>query len=93
MKLKFRRLCAALAGAMLLTAFSGCGAGTANDGDVVKQMKKEYSSLVKLGDYKGITYAKTDTTVTDEDVQHELDYLVYQNTTSEQITTGVMSSP
>ena len=88
MKLKFRRLCAALAGAMLLTAFSGCGAGTANDGDVVKQMKKEYSSLVKLGDYKGITYAKTDTTVTDEDVQHELDYLVYQNTTSEQITTG-----
>ena len=89
MKLKFRRLCAALAGAMLLTAFSGCGAaGTANDADAVKQLKKQYSNLVKLGDYKGVSYVAADTTVTDDDVQHELDYLVYQNTTTEQLTTG-----
>lgn len=88
MKFKFRHLCAALAGAMLLTTFSGCGAGTADDGDVVRQLKKEYSSLVKLGDYKGITYVAADTTVTDEDVQNELDSLVHQNSTKEEIKTG-----
>ena len=68
MKLKFRRLCAALAGAMILSTFSGCGAGSPNDAEAVKQLKKNYSSLVKLGDYKGISYVPADTTVTDEDI-------------------------
>lgn len=88
MKLKFRRLCAALAGAMILSTFSGCGAGSPNDAEAVKQLKKEYSNMVKLGDYKGVSYVPANTTVTDEDIENEINYLVYQHTTSEQLTTG-----
>jgi trigger factor len=88
MKFRFKKLCTAVAGAMLLAALSGCGAGS-NDAEVVKQLKKDYRDLVKLGDYKGIVYEPTDTSVTDDDVQTELDYLVHQNTTQEQLKTGV----
>ena len=87
MKLKSRRLSTVLAGAMLLFAVAGCGAD-GKDADIVSKLKKEYRPLVKLADYKGVSYVPTDTTVTDEDVQYQLDSLVSQHSTKEQITTG-----
>jgi len=87
MKFKFKKLGIVLACSMLVASFTGCAA-TDNDAEIVRQLKKNYKTMVKLSDYKGITYTPTDTTVTDDEIQSQLDYLVYQNTTQEQITTG-----
>ena len=87
MKFKFKKLGLILACSMFLGSLSGCGAPV-DDAEIVRDLKKQYRSMVKLSDYKNVTYTPTDTTVTDDDIQNELDYLVYQNTTTEQLTTG-----
>ncbi len=87
MKSKSRRLSMVVAGAMLLFTVAGCGA-KGDDAQIVSELKKEYRPLVKLAEYKGVSYEPTDTTVTDEDVQYQLDNLVSQNSTTEQIMTG-----
>ncbi|MBP3372689.1 MAG: trigger factor [Clostridia bacterium] len=50
-----------LACMLLVTAFCGCG---------------EKESTVELGQYKGLTYTLIDTTVTEEDVQAQIDYVL-----------------
>ena len=41
------------------------------------------STLTELGEYKGLTYTPMDTTVTDEEVEAEVQYLVANSTTNE----------
>ena len=41
------------------------------------------STLTELGEYKGLTYTPMDTTVTDEEVEAEVQYLVANSTTKE----------
>ena len=88
MKCRSKRLGIVLACSLFLTSFAGCG-GQTDDADIVRNLKKTYKPLVKLTDYKGISYTPTEVSVSEDDVQNEIDYLVYQNTTQEQIKTGV----
>ena len=73
-KFNTRRLGILLAGALTIASLGGCsGAVGSADTDTVKDMKKKYTSMVKLGTYDGVEYTPTDTTVTDEMVQAQLD--------------------
>lgn len=46
----------------------------------------DVESLVKLGDYKGLTYTETDTSVSDEEVESQINSTLTSHATSEQIT-------
>lgn len=83
--MKIRKISALLVFVMILAAFSGCGKKDSETDPV----KKDYSEFVQLGEYKGVKYTPQVSTVTDEDIQYEIDYLVYQNTTENQIYEGL----
>ena len=46
----------------------------------------DVESLVKLGDYKGLTYTETDTSVSDEEVEAQINSTLTAHATPEQIT-------
>ena len=45
----------------------------------------DVESMVKLGDYKGLTYTETDTSVSDEEVESQINSTLTAHATSEQI--------
>ena len=45
----------------------------------------DVESLVKLGDYKGLTYTETDTSVSDEEVESQINSTLTAHATPEQI--------
>ena len=47
----------------------------------------DVESLVKLGDYKGLTYTETDTSVSDEEVESQINSTLTAHATPEQIKT------
>lgn len=83
--MKSRRISAILVVAMMLSLFTGCGD---KEGGVIEKMAKEYTKYVTLGTYKGVEYTPTHTEITDDDIQYDIDNLIAQNTTENQITTG-----
>ena len=67
---KFRLL---LAGCLGLTLLAGCGKGSSNPAEA---MKERYAQYVDLGDYKKIQYKPTETKITTEEVGSAVNELV-----------------
>ncbi len=63
-----------------LFALTGCGK---NGYDTFAKYADKY---VKLGDYKGAEYTESAIEVTDDEVQYEIDYLLYNLTESQEVT-------
>ncbi len=70
-------------GAALLT-----GCATKVEGVNETKMIDKYAACCTLGDYKNLTYEKTEYTVTDDDVENEVQSLLSQYTSTEQVTEG-----
>lgn len=83
--MKIRKISALLVCVMILAAFSGCGKKDKETDPV----KKDYSEFVTLGEYRGIEYVPQVSEVTDDDIQYEKDYLVYQYTSENPIYEGI----
>ena len=65
-----------LAGCMSLTLLAGCGSKNSNPAEALKD---RYSQYVDLGSYKEIQYTPTETGVTAEQVEAEINRLSTQN--------------
>ena len=65
-----------------------CGCGGRVNGVNVNKMIDKFSSYGNAGDYKSIEYNLTTTTVDDEMVKSQIDYLISQKTVSEDVTDG-----
>ncbi len=79
----------------MIFAISGCSSTTETTEETEEATGTEESTgsiteyastIVTLGEYKGLAYTKVDTTVTDEEIQAELDYLLESYTTTEEVT-------
>ncbi|HBZ02206.1 MAG TPA: trigger factor [Lachnospiraceae bacterium] len=75
--MKFRKVSAVLIGTMVLSALAGCGK---SDEASLKDKQNKYAQYVTLGEYKGVEYTPSNTEVTDEDIQSEIDRLIEDNT-------------
>lgn len=75
--MKFRKVSAVLIGTMVLSALAGCGK---SDEASLKDKQNKYAQYVTLGEYKGVEYTPSNTEVTDEDIQSEIDRLIDDNT-------------
>lgn len=71
--------------AILLSAAAVAALTTACSGKSSSPYK-EYSQYVTLGDYKGLTVDRVVYTVTEEDVQNEIDNLLYSYSDTEEVT-------
>ena len=80
---KFRLL---LAGCLGLTLLAGCGKGSSNPAEA---MKERYAQYVDLGDYKKIQYKPTETKITTDDVDSAVNELVNENAKKVEKKTGV----
>ena len=80
--MKFRKVSAILVGAIVLSVLGGCGK---KKNDAIEDMQNNYEQYVTLGEYKGVEYTPTHTEVTDDDIQYEIDSLLQDNTTENQI--------
>ncbi len=83
-----RVLAAALVG---IGTIGLCGCGGRVNGVNVNKMIDKFSAYGSVGDYKSIEYSLTTTDVTDEMVQGQIDYMISQKTTTEDITEGEVS--
>ena len=86
--MKIRKISAILIGAMVLSVLGGCGKKTE---ETLEQKADNYEKYVTLGEYKGVEYTPNVTKVTDEDIQAEVDGLIRDNTTENQIKDRVAS--
>ena len=75
-----------LAGCMSLTLLAGCGSKNSNPAEALKD---RYSQYVDLGSYKEIQYTPTETGVTAEQVEAEINRLSTQNGQRVEKKTGV----
>ena len=75
--MKFRKVSAVLIGTMVLSALAGCGK---SDEASLKDKQNKYAQYVTLGEYKGVEYTPSNTEVTDEDIQSEINRLIEDNT-------------
>lgn len=82
--MKIKKIANVLIIAMCLTLLSGCG-DKAESGEVSSIIGK-YSKYVTLGEYKGVKYTPSHTEVTDEDIQNDINSLIYQGTTKDEVT-------
>ena len=73
-----KKLCMLLVGCLGLSLMTGCGSKGSNPAEALKE---RYSQYVDLGDYKGIQYKPTETKITTERVDTEVNRLVTQNGT------------
>ena len=80
--MKIRKIANVLILAMCLSLLAGCGEKK-NEGAAAVIGK--YSKFITLGQYKGVEYTPSHTEVTDEDIQSDIDSLVYKGTTDEKI--------
>lgn len=90
MKKSLRKISCILALTLGMTTLSGCGGKVA--GVDVNGMISRYSTFCELGEYKGIEYNEQKTVVTDEMIQAEIDDLIDQYSTSENLTTGTANN-
>ena len=81
-----KKLCMLLVGCLGLSLMSGCGSKGSNPAEALKE---RYSQYVDLGDYKGIQYKPTETKITTERVDTEVNRLVTQNGTKVEKKEGV----
>ena len=84
--MKFRKISAVLVAVMILSLLSGCGKKSKG---VIEDMQKEYSKYVTLGDYKGVEYTPQKTVITSDDLEYDIENLIAQNTTENQIMEGI----
>ena len=84
--MKFRRLSAVLVAVMILSLVSGCGK---KEKSAIDEMKSNYIKYVTLGAYKGVEYTPAHTEITDDYIQYDIDNLISQNTTENQIMDGI----
>ncbi len=87
MKKNFKKLGLVVAFTMGLTMLSGCGDKKGKA--AVDEMVDKYAAYCVLPEYKGIEYTHTQTTVTEDMVQAQIDNLLSQHATSTQVTEGV----
>ncbi len=83
--MKFKKISAALVGMMVLSALAGCGKSSKN-ASTVEKLEKNYNQYVTLGDYKGLKYTPTHTTVTDADIKSDVEKLISDNSKTNKIT-------
>ena len=85
MKKELKKVSCALALTLSFTMLGGCGkvAGVDVDG-----MIDRYSKCCDLVDYEGLEYTETKTEVNDEMVQSQIDELISQYSTTEQVKEG-----
>ena len=81
-----KKLCMLLVGCLGLSLMTGCGSKGSNPAEALKE---RYSQYVDLGDYKGIQYKPTETKITSEQVDTEVNRLVTQNGTKVEKKEGV----
>ena len=81
-----KKLCMLLVGCLGLSLMTGCGSKGSNPAEALKE---RYSQYVDLGDYKGIQYKPTETKITTERVDTEVNRLVTQNGTKVEKKEGV----
>ncbi|MBR6404443.1 MAG: trigger factor [Eubacterium sp.] len=84
--MKIRKISAVLIGAMVLSVLGGCGKKTE---ETLEQKANDYEKFVTLGEYKGVEYTPQVTKVTEDDIQSEVDKLISDNTTENQIKNRV----
>ncbi|MBP3719608.1 MAG: trigger factor [Eubacterium sp.] len=84
--MKFRKISALLVVVMMISLFSGCGNKSKG---VIEDMAKEYSKYVTLGEYKGVSYVPTQTPVTEDSIQYDIQNLISQNTKENKVMTGI----
>lgn len=85
--MKLRKISGFLICIMILSLLAGCGSKSSEN--PVEDMQARYSKFVTLGQYKGVEYTPSHTEVTDDDIQRDIDSLIYQNTTKNQIKEGI----
>ena len=68
-----------------------CGCGGRVNGVNVNKMIDKFAGYGNPGDYKSIEYKLTTTTVDDEMVQSQIDYMISQKTTTEEVTSGAVA--
>ncbi len=61
---------AVLAGVLSLSLLAGCGSSTSDN--PAEAAKERFAQYVDLGEYKGIQYTPTETRISDEDVESQL---------------------
>lgn len=85
---KFRKISVVLALTMGLTMMTGCG----KKKDKVKadDMIEKYSAFCELGEYKGIEYEKTEYKVSDDDVEYQIESLLTQYSTTDEVKEGTV---
>ena len=69
-----------------------CGCGGKVNGVNVNKMIDKFSSYGNPGNYKAIEYNLTTTTVDDDMVQSQIDYMISQSTTTEEVTSGTVAT-
>lgn len=88
--MKQAKISAFLIGGMLLSLLAGCG--SSSGGNPVAEMQKNYDQYVRLGKYMGVEYTPQKTTVTDSDIQSDIDSLISDNSSTREVdrtaTTG-----
>lgn len=90
MKKQVKGISLLLALAMGMTVMSGCGKRV--NGVNQEKMVDKYAAYCELPAYEGVEYEETKTEVTDDDVQYQIQNLLSQYSTTEQITTGKVAN-
>lgn len=88
MKKQFKILGVALSLTMGVTMLTGCGKKVAGVDQV--DMIDKYAAYCVLPEYKGLEYTATTSTVTDADVQSQIDYMLSNYQTTNQIKEGTV---
>lgn len=76
-----KKVALGLTGIMMISALTGCGNFSSK-----YLLDVDYSDYVKLCEYKGLDGEKVKVEVTDEEIQEEVDYRLYDFVTTEEIT-------
>ena len=88
MKKSIKKIGCALILTMGLSMLSGCGSDEVNQDKYIDK----YAGYCALGEYKGVAFDKTQTEVTSEMVQAQVDELLATYTVSEEATTGTVKN-
>ncbi len=88
MKKSIKKIGCALILTMGLSMLSGCGSDEVNQDKYIDK----YAGYCTLGEYKGVAFDKTQTEVTSEMVQAQVDELLATYTVSEEATTGTVKN-
>ena len=76
-----KKIALGLTGVMMLSALTGCGKFSSK-----YLLDVDYSDYVKLCEYKGLEGEKVKVEITDEEIQEEVDYRMYDYATTDVVT-------